>query len=310
MRSFNEEFLKLEEERTTLKKLKSKISTLDVEINKTNESLEALKKILAKEKKDVDNLESFSLSYIYYKIKGSIDEKLSKEKLEFLEAQARYLEKEDYLNRLTSNKKQMLKAINDIGDIDLKYDDLLNSSAQYILKLNNENSEKVSLILKKIKIISLELKEIQEALLEGDNLIPYIDKAISNLNSAQNWGIYDMMGGDFIATMAKRSKMDDASKSINSIKVMLNRYNAELKDLSNEINVNLNLDSMSGIFDYLFDNFFTDYFVQGKINSALDSTKNLKTKVNNIQSNLTNKAQNYKKEIENLKKELENELKK
>lgn len=44
MRSFNEEFLKLEEERTTLKKLKSKISTLDVEINKTNESLEALKK--------------------------------------------------------------------------------------------------------------------------------------------------------------------------------------------------------------------------------------------------------------------------
>ncbi|MBS5884859.1 MAG: hypothetical protein E6300_07680 [Clostridium sp.] len=310
MRSFNEEFLKLEEERTTLKKLKSKISTLDVEINKTNESLEALKKILAKEKKDVDNLESFSLSYIYYKIKGSIDEKLSKEKLEFLEAQARYLEKEDYLNRLTSNKKQMLKAINDIGDIDLKYDDLLNSSAQYILKLNNENSEKVSLILNKIKIISLELKEIQEALLEGDNLIPYIDKAISNLNSAQNWGIYDMMGGDFIATMAKRSKMDDASKSINSIKVMLNRYNAELKDLSNEINVNLNLDSMSGIFDYLFDNFFTDYFVQGKINSALDSTKNLKAKVNNIQSNLTNKAQNYKKEIENLKKELENELKK
>lgn len=310
MRSFNEDFLKLEEERTTLKKLKSKISTLDVEINKTNESLEALKKILAKEKKDVDNLESFSLSYVYYKIKGSIDEKLSKEKLEFLEAQARYLEKEDYLNRLTSNKKQMLKDINDIGDIDLKYDDLLNNSAEYIIKFNNGKSEKVLLILNKLKNTSIELKEIQEALFEGDKLIPYIDKAISNLNSAQNWGIYDMIGGDFIATMAKRSKMDDASKSINSIKVMLNRYNAELKDLSDEINVNLNLDSMSSIFDYLFDNFFTDYFVQGKINSALDSTKNLKAKVNNIQSSLTNKAQNYKKEIENLKKELENELKK
>ena len=137
MRSFNEEFLKLEEERTTLKKLKSKISTLDVEINRTNESLEVLK--------DVDNLESFSLSYVYYKIKGSMDEKLSKEKLEFLEAQARYLEKEDYLNRLTSNKKQMLKDINDIGDIDLKYDDLLNNSAEYIIKFNNGKSEKEAL---------------------------------------------------------------------------------------------------------------------------------------------------------------------
>ncbi|WP_291650382.1 hypothetical protein [Clostridium sp.] len=310
MISFNEEFLKLEEEKNTLKKLKAKISNIDVEISKTNESLETLKQILTKEKKDVDNLESFSLSYLYYKIKGSIDEKLSKEKLEFLEAQARFLEKEDYLNRLISNKKQILKDINAIGDIDFKYDELLNNSAEYVLKLNNKKSETVLFILNKLKNASLELKEIQEALLEGDKLIPYIDKAISNLNSAQNWGIYDMMGGDLIATMAKRSKMDDASKSINSIKVMLNRYNNELKDLSNEINVSLNLDSMSGVMDYLFDNFFTDYFVQGKINSALDSTKNLKSKVNIIQSNLTNKSQSYMKEIENLKKELENELKK
>lgn len=310
MRIFNEEFLKLEEEKNTLRKLKSKLETMDIEINATTKSLDELKEVLSKEKKDVDSLESFSLTYLFHKIKGSIDEKLSKEKFEFLEAQARFLEKEDYLNRLISNKKQILKDIDDIGNIDLKHDNLLNSSAEYILKLNNEKSKKISLILNKLKTLSLEINEIQEALFEGDKLIPYIDKAISNLNSAQNWGIYDMMGGDLIATMAKRSKMDDASKSINSVKVMLNRYNSELKDLSDEINISLNLDSISSVMDYLFDNFFTDYFVQGKINSALDSTKNLKYKVNIIQRNLTDKLDKYRKEIESTKKDLESELKK
>lgn len=310
MLNFNEEFLKLEEDKNTLKKLKTKLSNIDLEITKTNTSLKELKKILSKEEKDVSNLESFSLSYIYYKIKGSLDEKLSEEKIEFLQAQAKFLECEDYLNRLASDKKKILNNISELGDIDLKHENLLNTSSQYILNLNNESSKEISLLLDKIKSVSLDLKEIQEAIFEGNKLVPYIDEAISHLNSAQNWGIYDMLGGDFLATMAKRSKMEDASKSINDIKIMLNRYNTELSDLSDEISISLNLNSFDGIMDYIFDNFFTDYFIQGKINSALDSTRNLQSKVNMIQSNLTNKSKDYSKKIEYLKNALEIEIKK
>lgn len=137
MINFNEEFIKLEEERTILRKLKTKLLNLEKEIDKTNKSVEDLKVRLSKEKSDVDKLESFSLSYIYYKMKGSIDEKISKEKFEFLEAQAKFLEANDYLKRLISNKKELLESISNIGDIDLKHDDLLNKSSEYILKINN-----------------------------------------------------------------------------------------------------------------------------------------------------------------------------
>lgn len=310
MYNFNDEFLKIEEERNTLRKLKSKLSNIESEISKTEKTLVDLNTKLSKEKKDVDKLESFSLSYIYYKMKGNIDEKLSKEKFEFLEVQAKLIELKDYLKRLQYNKKELVKEINGIGNLDLKYDDLLNSSAEYVLRLNNEKSQKVSEILDRIKFISLEQKEIKEALFEGDRLLPCINDAISYLNSAKNWGIYDMMGGDLIATMAKRSKMDDASNAINSIKVMLKKYNAELDDLSEEINISLQLDGLSSVMDYFFDNFFTDYFIQGKINSALDSTTTLKNRVINIQNNLTNKSKAYSRELDNLKVNLEEELKK
>ena len=309
MYNFNENLLKLQEEKIKLTKLNKKLSSLEKEIIKTNETLNSLKKIMNKEKKDVDKLESFSLTYIFYKLKGSIDEKISKEKYEFLEANAKYIETKDYLDRLYLDKNNMLKEISNIGNIDSKYESLLNEYSNYILSLNNYKSDIVSNILTKIKDTTLEKREINEALLEGDKLIPTINKAISNLESAKNWGVYDMLGGDLLATMAKRSKMNDASNSINSIKVLLKRYNSELNDLSNNINLSLNITGLSSAMDYFFDNFFTDYFIQGKINNALDSTIKLKLKVNETQSNLTNQLKNCDLEIKRLKKKLEEELK-
>lgn len=310
MNNINEEFIKIELDRSKQKKLKNNLLAIENEISNTEKTFEELKNKLSKEKKDVDKLESFTLSYIYFKMKGNIDEKISKEKFEFLEAQAKYIECEDYLKRLLLNKKEILNEISQLGDLNLKYNHLLNKSSDYILSLNNDKSKNVSKILEKIKFISIEKREIQEALFEGDRLIPYIDNAISSLNSAKNWGIYDMMGGDLIATMAKRSKMSDASNALNSIKIMLNRYNSELNDLSEDISVSLNLDSFSGFMDYFFDNFFTDYFIQGKINSALDSSIDLKNKVINIQNKLTNKLKLSENNLENLKIELEDEVKK
>ena len=310
MNNINEEFIKIQLDRCKQKKLNNKIWAIENEINNTEKTFEELKSRLSKEKKDVDKLESFTLSYIYFKMKGDIDEKISKEKFEFLEAQAKCIECEDYLKRLLFNKKELLNELSQLGDLDFRYNDLLNKSSDYILSLNNDKSKNVSNILEKIKFISIEKREIQEALFEGDRLIPYIEKAISALNSAKNWGIYDMMGGDLIATMEKRSKMSDASNALNSIKIMLNKYNSELNDLSENISVSLNLDSFSGFMDYFFDNFFTDYFIQGKINTALDSSISLKNKVINIQNKLTNKLQLSEKNLENLKIQLEEEVKK
>lgn len=305
MLNYNEEFMKLEEEKNTLRKLQSKLSNLEEEISITKDKYNTLNASLSKEKKDVDKLESISLSYILHKLKGNIDEKLSKEKYEYLEAQAKFLEVEDYLNRLISNKESLNKRISDIGNVQKKYNDLLEKASHHISKLNNEQSKKVSKLQSRIQKLNLEKNEVQEAINEGNNLLPIVDSALSNLNSAKSWGIYDMIGGDFIATMGKRSKMNDAANSINSIKVALNRYNSELNDLSEDINISLDLDSFSGAMDYLFDNFFTDYIIQNKIESALRSAKVLKCKVLEIQKNLKSQLVNIDLSINSLKKDLE-----
>lgn len=305
MIDYSEEFMKLEEEKNNFRKLQSKLSNLEKEISITKDKYTTLKSSLSKEKNDVDKLESISLSYILHKLKGNINEQLSKEKYEYLEAQAKFIEVKAYLNRLISSKESLNKEICDIGNIQIKYNDLLEKASHYMSQLNNEQSQEISKLKEHINKLHLEKKEIQEAIKEGENLLPIVDNALSSLNSAKSWGVYDMMGGDFIATMGKRAKMNDAADSINSIKVVLNRYNSELNDLSKDINVSLDLDGFSGAMDYLFDNFFTDYIIQNKIESALRSAKVLRHKVLEIQKNLKSQLINIDFSINSLKKELE-----
>lgn len=307
---FNERFINLSSEKNKQKKLLSKLLSIEEEIDKTEKNYTELKKKLSKEEKDVTKLESLSLNSLYYKMRGTIDEKLSKEKFEFLEAQAKSLECYDYLKRLYLNSDNLNKEIENLGDLDLKHSNLLKESADYILNLNNEKTPIISEISNKINFLKLENKELSEAIKEGNKLIPAIEDAISNLKSAQNWGIYDMIGGDFIATMAKRSKMNEASNSLNSIKILLNNYNSELQDLNQEASISLDINSLSGFMDYFFDNFFTDYFVQNKIDSALNSTISFKKEILKIQSNLENNLNSNISFLEKLLDDLEKEIRK
>ncbi|MDU5107182.1 MAG: hypothetical protein E6241_10700, partial [Clostridium sp.] len=57
MNNINEEFTKIELDKTKQKKLKNKLLAIGNEINKTEKTFEELKIKLSKEKKDVDKLD-------------------------------------------------------------------------------------------------------------------------------------------------------------------------------------------------------------------------------------------------------------
>lgn len=57
MNNINEEFIKIELDKTKQKKLKNKLLAIENEINNTEKTFEELKSKLSKEKKDVDKLD-------------------------------------------------------------------------------------------------------------------------------------------------------------------------------------------------------------------------------------------------------------
>ena len=74
-------------------------------------------------------------------------------------------------------------------------------------------------------------KELQEAISAGERALRSLQAAQDKLDSANNWGIFDMLGGGFIASLVKHSKMDEAKADMEDAKYDLKAFQRELKDV-------------------------------------------------------------------------------
>lgn len=128
--------------------------------------------------------------------------------------------------------------------------------------------------------------EIEEAMAAADDALFYLQKASDSMKSAKNWGLWDMFGGGLISTFVKHDKMDTAQMDVDNAKIALQKLSRELDDLDEVMNIDLRLDSFASFADYVFDDFFSDWYVQSKINDAQARVEEAITKVKQVQERL------------------------
>jgi len=112
-------------------------------------------------------------------------------------------------------------------------------------------------------------KEKREAIEAGEEALVYLRAAKQSLDSAKNWGIWDIIGGGFIVSAVKHSKMGDAKNNINMAQVAIKKFNKELGDVNN-IDNSLGVGLLGTLFDFCDDDFLADLYVQSKINKSRD----------------------------------------
>lgn len=124
-------------------------------------------------------------------------------------------------------------------------------------------------LIREVKGMSYNLeKEKREAIEAGNRALRSLKEAQSNLNSAKNWGIWDMLGGGFISTMAKHSKMDRAKQNMEQAKYDLRYFSRELNDVNIAFHLNIETGDFLSFADWFFDGFFVDWMMQDRINQA------------------------------------------
>lgn len=130
------------------------------------------------------------------------------------------------------------------------------------------------------------LKELKEAKEAAELVIGKIDQAIKELNSASNWGILDLLGGDFIPSLIKRTKIGKANDILNGLPKSLETLNKELSDVDISLPSGVPNRLSDEFFDTIFDNIFTDFRVQGEIKENLLALKELRHTVGEISDKL------------------------
>lgn len=111
-------------------------------------------------------------------------------------------------------------------------------------------------------------KEVREAIQAGERALNSLREAKSNLDSARNWGIFDMLGGGFITDVIKHSKMENASSCMENAKYDLQIFQRELKDVYISLDMKVDVGGFLSFADFFFDGFVADYLVQTRIGEA------------------------------------------
>lgn len=132
-------------------------------------------------------------------------------------------------------------------------------------------------------------REMKEAIDAGERALSSLRMAQEKLNSAGNWGLFDMFGGGLFSTMIKRSKMDDASELMETAKADLKRFQRELKDVNIPLDLRMEVGSFLSFADFFFDGFVADYLVQSKISDAKEQVSDAIIRVEQILNELKRK---------------------
>lgn len=131
-------------------------------------------------------------------------------------------------------------------------------------------------------------KEKREAIAAGHRALNSLRAAQNDLDSAKNWGLWDMFGGGFFSTMIKRSKMDAAKGNMEQAKYDLQIFNRELRDVSVSCNLEMETGDFLSFADWFFDGFIVDWMVQERIGKARSRVAEAIWQVENILRRLQN----------------------
>jgi hypothetical protein len=220
---------------------------------------------LESEESDVNKLEGLSLTGLFHSVLGTKEQRLEKEKREYLAAKLKYDESVQAVEETREEEQSLQYELATFANVDAEFDILIQEKEMLLVGAADDKAEKLVALSESLADLTCDRKELGEAIQAGEAALGSLQQVSSDLGSASNWGTWDMLGGGIIATMAKHSKIDSAKQHAHEAQRQLRRFREELADSGQRLNVSLEIGGFSKFADYFFDGLIADWVVQSKI---------------------------------------------
>lgn len=253
-----------------LKQLSAQLDDLYRQRAERQKKLDEAARNLRNEEKDVEDLEHLSFKALWTALTGDKEERLSRERREALAAKCkydqaaedlRYLEKK--LTELIGERSRLQQAPHTLERLWAEKADLLKvrggAVGEELTALDRERAE-----------LDGQEKELREAISAGEYARRLLEAVQTDLDSAADWGTWDMLGGGTLVTLAKHQHLDSARTNISAAQRALSDFRTELADVEQLEVPDVEIGSFATFADYFFDDIFSDWYVQKGIRSAQD----------------------------------------
>ncbi|MGF7048456.1 chromosome segregation ATPase [Paenibacillus sp. DS2015] len=259
-------------------KWEQRLELLEAERAEQEEQARRWKEKLSEEENDVEKLTGMTLSNLIYSIIGKKEEKLEREQIEVLEVKLKYDESARTLEDIENQMENIRNNMERIYDWKVEYEQIMREKEQYIIHHNRELMEAAEAQTD----LTLKLKELKEAINAGTSVMERLNYAIEGLESASNWGTYDMLGGGMLSTHIKHNRIDEAMDYLHNARRAMGQFEKELHDVQMSLSVDIDIGTILKFSDYFFDGFISDWMVQGRINDTLSKVEDKATAISQL----------------------------
>lgn len=300
----NEKLVKIQEQLHKKEKYQLQLNEYEKEWESIQETIRQLEKTLQSDEKDVKRLEVISLASLFAALSGTKEEKLAKEKEELVLAQYRLEQATQTKKDIEESKRRIENQLSELVDIEDQYEKLLLEKEKLVKTSQSPMEKKVLEISEQEGILQAKMKELDEAIVAGENVSEMLDEALLVLKKAQSWGNFDIFTKNgFITDMVKHQHIDHAEEVIRKAQASIRSFQKELLDVNKTANIEINISGMLKFADFFFDGFISDFMVQGKINKALNQTRDEYDNVTEIVMKLNLEYTETQSELEKIQKE-------
>ena len=286
--------------------LESKLYELHTQRRQYDNQVISLRVASRKEQEDVEKLEGRSLANYFYQVIGKLDDKLDQERKEAYAARVKLDAAERELAGIESDIKEIQEQITDVLVAEARYKDALELKRRQLKDSGTQVADQILSMEERIAALQAQKQEIREAISAGYSARSTADRILSELEDADGWNTWDILGGGGIIThMAKHSHLDEAQDLVQELQSQLRRFKTELADIQISANMQVNIDGFLRFADYFFDGLFADWAVGDKISQSLSSVSNTKSEINRMLDKLNDMEKAVDQKIQQKKTKLE-----
>lgn len=258
------------------------------------------------EQEDVEKLEGRSLANYFYQIFGKLDEKLDEERREASAAKVKLDAALRELAAVDCEIDEIQSKLQALYGCEQAYTAALEAKRNAVKSSGTPTAAQILELEEKIAFLESQKKEIREAIAAGNSAMGTADSVLSELEDADGWNTWDMLGGGGIIThMAKHSHLDEAQEKVEQLQGKLRRFKTELADINIHADMQVSIDGFLRFADYFFDGLFADWAVGDKISESQSSVQKVKGQISSALSKLERMGKDADAQIRSLEAKTE-----
>lgn len=252
--------------------------------------VDELAAVLQREEADVRRLEGMSLAGLLHSVLGDREEKLNQEQQEALSARLKYQAEKRGLDFLEEEITALEARAAQGSGLEEKYAALLDQTQSLLAKSPTPAGRRLAELAERSADLNADLRELNEAVEAGYQAEGAVRQTVDALNSAGNWGTWDILGGGMLSSVIKHSRLDEAREAAESSQPLLERFRRELADVQAATELDLPVDGLTRFVDIFMDSFLFDLLVQSRIRDSLARAEAVQTQVRGILVRLEGQA--------------------